>query len=521
MTTHKQFKFRHASELAGTFVILSLLLLLAGIFFAAHYQGWFEGKFQLRTKFTTDQGSFGLQEGNEVRIRNTVAGKVGKIMPTADGGLETTFVIKKRFRPFVRKDSVAKVKMKFGVAGDAFIEIGMGKGAMVKDGDFIECKKDEEIMEIAKKALGDLRSSVVPMLDEVQGILKHVNGITGSINEGEGIAGSLLNDKEFAGEMKSTVGHLNTVLVEARNTFHETTRLIKGAQKTWLLRKHIETEDKQDDITVPWQYLSEADADVNKARYAAELEKARIADDSAGIVRNDCGLGMCLLAEHNYDELKSLLEEAAAEAGASGENAARVALLKAELTRVTGQALSAAETAESAAKLLDKSASDDLRAYSCLVAAAAYVEAGKAPEAESQLKKAEKYLKKASPALRAMAANLTGRALLLKGQLAPAALELDKESALLKEAELHFGMAQSIEQAGQVREKAGSPAIAADRYFRAGRSYFSAGNVSLATGALNRAMTAAKAAGDASLQTRIELLQNQIINKDKPENGDG
>jgi len=520
MTMHRQFKFKYASQLAGTFVILSLLLLLAGIFFAAHYQGWFEGRFELRTKFTTDEGSFGLQEGSEVRIRNTVAGKVGKIMPTDDGGMETTFVIQERFRPFVRKDSAAKVKMKFGLAGDAFVEIGMGKDKMVEDGSFIECRKDEEIMETAKKALNDLRTSVLPMLEEVQGILKNVNKITGGIEGGEGIAGSLINDKELADEVKNTIGRLNGVLMEAQDTFHETTRLIKGAQKTWLVRKYVRADEKHDAIAVPWQYLNPADADTDKTRYSGELEKARIADNSEEIVRNACGLVMCLLAEKNIEEPKSLLDDATGEAGSSGENAARVSLLKAELLRVAGQPITAAETAESAAKSLDKSAGNDLRAYSCLVTAAAYCEAGKASEAETQLKKAEKSLKKASPALRAMAANLTGHALLLKGQTAPAAQEFDKEGALLKEAELHFGMAKSLEQAGQAHKQAGKPAIAADRYFRAGRSYFSAGNVSRATEALSHAMEAAKEAGDKSLQSRIELLQNLISRKDKPENDD-
>jgi len=101
--TQRPFKFRFASEIAGSFVLLALFLVLAGIVFAAHYQGWFEGTFTLKTKFTTEEGSYGLQEGSEVRVRNAVAGKVGKIRPTADGGMELTFEIQKRFRRFVRK----------------------------------------------------------------------------------------------------------------------------------------------------------------------------------------------------------------------------------------------------------------------------------------------------------------------------------------------------------------------------------------------------------------------------------
>ena len=54
----KPFKFRYASEIAGTFVALAVLLLVAGVFVAGKTQGWMEGTFTLKTTFETDEGSF-------------------------------------------------------------------------------------------------------------------------------------------------------------------------------------------------------------------------------------------------------------------------------------------------------------------------------------------------------------------------------------------------------------------------------------------------------------------------------
>ena len=67
------FKFRFVNEITGIFVMLALAALAAGVFFAGRAQGLFEPKFQLQALFTTDEGSFGLKRGAEVRIRDTAA----------------------------------------------------------------------------------------------------------------------------------------------------------------------------------------------------------------------------------------------------------------------------------------------------------------------------------------------------------------------------------------------------------------------------------------------------------------
>ena len=160
--TGKPFRFRYASEIAGTFVLLSVAMLVAGILLAGRTQGWFERDFTLKTRFDTEEGAFGLQEGNEVRIRNTLAGRVGKIMPMADGSLQASFTLKNRFKPFLTRGAAAKIRKKFGVAGDSFVDLEAGKGGPIQDGDVIDCKKDEEIMETARKMLTDRQTDFSP-----------------------------------------------------------------------------------------------------------------------------------------------------------------------------------------------------------------------------------------------------------------------------------------------------------------------------------------------------------------------
>jgi phospholipid/cholesterol/gamma-HCH transport system substrate-binding protein len=204
---NRAYKFRYASELAGGFVLLGVVLLILGIYFAGHAQGWFEKHLILRAKFNTTDGTYGLQEGAEVRILGTLAGRVGKIVPSDDGGMETEFIIQGRFSRFVRADSVAKVKKTFQIAGDAYVEILLGtpKQPFLESGRYIKCEQDVELIETARMLLDDFRAAVVPMLDEFKQILSHVNGVTRQLEQKEGTAGRLIGDPELAKEVEAII----------------------------------------------------------------------------------------------------------------------------------------------------------------------------------------------------------------------------------------------------------------------------------------------------------------------------
>ena len=204
---NRPYKFRHANELAGGFVLLGIALLILGIYSAGHAQGWFQKHLILRAKFNTTEGTYGLQEGAEIRILGALAGRVGEIVPAQDGGMETKFILKGRFGGFVRSDSVAKVKKKFQVAGDSYVDITLGSSQqpLMESGSFIACEQDVELIETARKLLDDFREAAVPMLDEFRQILSHVNGITRQLEQKEGTAGKLIGDPEWAKDVDTIV----------------------------------------------------------------------------------------------------------------------------------------------------------------------------------------------------------------------------------------------------------------------------------------------------------------------------
>lgn len=213
---NRAYKFRYTNEIAGGFVLLGVSLLILGIYLAGHAQGWFQKELKLKTRFNTTDGTYGLQEGAEVRILGALAGRVGEIVPAEDGGMETVFVIKGRFGKFVRTDSVAKVKKKFQVAGDAFVEITLGNAQqpLMKSGTYIQCVQDVELIETARKMLDDFRAAAVPMLDEFRGILSHVNGVTAQLEKKEGAAGKFIGDPAMAAMIEGIVNDIRKTSVQ-------------------------------------------------------------------------------------------------------------------------------------------------------------------------------------------------------------------------------------------------------------------------------------------------------------------
>lgn len=506
---HKPFKIKYASELAGVFVILGLLLLIVGIFIAAHSQAWFEGSFVLRMKFDTKTGSLGLREGNEVVVLSTLAGRVGKVMPTAEGQMETTLIIKNSFQQFVRTDSVAKVKKKFVAAGDAYVEIEIGEGSVIQDGDFIVCRKDEEIMETAQKLLADVQEVVLPLIAEVQGILGHVNVILGDVEAGKGIAGSMINDEKMSAEIKDVIDNSNALIQESQRTFRETTRMIRAAQRSWLLRRYMKKDDEDKKMFAP-MYLSDDEFAGLKDYSNDNLDVARIENKPVEIALNACDLGYCALDNGDYQKVQMLLAEARAEMKSAGEQMAYVDLLEAAFMRKTGRTNEALDIMRETISGLDRS-DREINAQCRLMEAELLCDAGRTDEVRKQMKDVDYYVKKVGTlALQAAQMHLRGRVTGLAGDTRAAAEQFDAESLLRQQAGQYRAMGKALEAAAGMYEKEQDYFSSSDRYFKAGRSVLYSGSASVAEPILRLALAAANKAGNQYVISQANAMLEQI-----------
>lgn len=296
----KPFKFRYVNEIAGSFVLATVILVILLIFFAGRAQGWFEAEYDIETEFPAE-GAFGLIEGAEVQILQTVAGYVSEIEPTEDGIIRGVMTIRGKFMQYVRTDSVAKVKKKLAVGGDTFVQITRGAGdPLPEDALFIPSEQDNDLLQQLEGNIEEIKAAILPTVtqlrlglreftilavdlrDEEGSLMQMLNGLRNlvqSAEEGGGVVGKLFADEETAleidrliTEVRKSAEKLNNILfhvekasaslpgsvstvekeleklpeiiANGHSAVQEAERLITGIQKHWLVRKYIEEPEE-------------------------------------------------------------------------------------------------------------------------------------------------------------------------------------------------------------------------------------------------------------------------------------
>ncbi len=290
----KPFKFRYVNEIVGSFVLAVVALLAVGIILAGHAQEWFVPKYDISLDFPPE-GSLGLKKGSEVEILGTVVGRIERIKVRSDGSMRGEITVKGDFIRFVRTDSQAIAKKKFGVAGDAYVEITKGQGDVLPEGTPLTLLKDTELLEIAQEMLNQIRDATVPALEQIQKaieeytqlaadirnpegplfkLLNNMEQITAGLKRGEGSAGRILSDPQMADQLNDILKQVDASLVkvqgvlddvkktsaqlppmaekvggevkdvpglvlQTQETLREAERLVEGIQKTWLVRGYI------------------------------------------------------------------------------------------------------------------------------------------------------------------------------------------------------------------------------------------------------------------------------------------
>jgi len=227
----ERFKFRYVNEVIGIFVILVVILAVISIFVTARSQKWFQRNYELGV-LLPESGSHGLRKGAEVQILGAVAGQVRRIAIDKNDRMLAQVSIRADFFRFVRDDSTAVIRKKFGlVAEDAYLDINRGRGALLpKKNSIIPCTVEkgifttiEETMSRMEKATlhavqqyGDLAADLRNPNSPLQLLLVRMNRFSEKLEAGEGIAAKLLTDKSMAADLEKTFSGVNSVLSELK-----------------------------------------------------------------------------------------------------------------------------------------------------------------------------------------------------------------------------------------------------------------------------------------------------------------
>ena len=289
----ERFKFRRVNEITGTLVILVAVALVAAFVWTGHSQRWFKSRVTLRIVLP-EAGAAGIRQGSEVYFLGTLVGSVSYVIVDAKGRMEAEANIRRDFFRFVRADSSAVVKKKFGVAGDAFFEITRGEGkplpeknASIVCNEQFQSALESAIEEIHRETLLVLKKTSTGLdtwtklgadLDETR---QHLDQITvrlenmaAGVEAGKGTVGKLITDTALADEAQKLLARANEAMSElqgvvtnlnvaaarlpeitdavadeakdlpglvrqTQTSMRELERLVEALQRHWLLRKYV------------------------------------------------------------------------------------------------------------------------------------------------------------------------------------------------------------------------------------------------------------------------------------------
>jgi len=277
-----------------------LALLVAAVVFAGRSQRWFVGNVTLRI-ILPEAGAAGIRQGSEVYFLGTLMGTVSDVIVDATGRMEARANIRRDFFLFVRADSSAVVKKKFGVAGDAYFEVTRGVGRPLPEKNAsIVCKEqlpnaiEAAVEEIRAEALlafkrmnngldtwTVLGSNLITTRDRLDQLIVRADTIAAGLQQGKGTVGSFLTDASAAEELTSMLVKANRsmdalqlmatnlqnasvnvhlastnlpaiseaigreakelpgLVLQTQISMRELDRLIEAAQHHWLFRKYV------------------------------------------------------------------------------------------------------------------------------------------------------------------------------------------------------------------------------------------------------------------------------------------
>ena len=295
-----RFKIRRVNEITGTFVLVVLAVLIAAVVWTGRSQRWFKSNVTMRISLPA-AGAAGIRQGSEVYFLGTLVGGVSDVVVDEQGRMEARVSVRRDFFRFVRVDSSAVVKRKFGVAGDSFFEITRGEGRPLPERNAsIVC--NEQFQSALETAVEEVRREALLVLTKVRTGLdtwiklgadlgetrQHLDQLTvrlqnmaAGVEAGNGTAGRLITDSDLAdeaqtllaranetmGELQGVVTNLNIAVKNVRDgterlpeitgavadeakdlpglvqqtqtSMRELERLIEAMQRHWLLRKYV------------------------------------------------------------------------------------------------------------------------------------------------------------------------------------------------------------------------------------------------------------------------------------------
>jgi phospholipid/cholesterol/gamma-HCH transport system substrate-binding protein len=229
----------------GAFIVVTLAILVAGVFIIGSKQYLFSSTYQVKAQFSNVAG---LDAGADVRVGGVHSGTVHSIeLPHKTGDKVTvTMDLSKSTHEIIKQDSMATIETE-GMLGNQFMAISFGSAGSpnVRDGDMLASQQPLEMADLLRKA-SDILDSSQQAIQNATLATASLDSISAKIDHGEGTVGALVNDRQLYTNLQQTTGALRETMVQAQAGvigFHEDMEALKH---NFLLRGYFKSRGYED-----------------------------------------------------------------------------------------------------------------------------------------------------------------------------------------------------------------------------------------------------------------------------------
>ncbi len=201
-------RLRHTDEWVGLLVLLALVIGLGAIFEAGVVRRFLRPDSELRIVLP-QSGFGGLAAGGDVDVLGTHAGTIKRIVLNPAGEMYAVASIERQSEGFIRRDSTATIRLRYGVAGAAFVEIGRGNGdPMDWSYAVLSATVEPNPTDTLIATVNKIAAELVPVLERAGHAVAALDDVVTGVKSGQGTVGALLTDNGLLRTVEDTLGTL-------------------------------------------------------------------------------------------------------------------------------------------------------------------------------------------------------------------------------------------------------------------------------------------------------------------------
>jgi phospholipid/cholesterol/gamma-HCH transport system substrate-binding protein len=152
-----------------------------------------------------------LSVGADVEVLGIHMGSVRRIVINPGQQIYAEAEIDDQARAFIRRDSQAIIRRRFGIAGAAYVDVERGKGPEL-DWSYavVDAVAERAPTEGVGALVDQVREKVFPILDDTGRATHALAEVAERINKGEGDIGRLVSDESLARDLQAAVTEIRS-----------------------------------------------------------------------------------------------------------------------------------------------------------------------------------------------------------------------------------------------------------------------------------------------------------------------